>query len=371
MINKKKLLERFIRYVKVDSLSKKEGKFASLIKKELRQLGIKCREDGAWRVIHGQSGNLFASLKANVKGVPRILLNAHLDTVPPGTNVRPRIVRGKVKSDGKTILGADNKAGVAVIMEILKLIKGNKLPHGDLDILFTVAEEIGLSGSKYVNRKFMKADFGYVLDGGDVDEIINEAPSQDSLDIRITGRAAHAGVHPKGINAIKVASEAVAGMRLGRLDFETTANVGVISGGIASNIVPEVVTMKAEARSHDPSKLKRQVAHMVRALSRACRKHGAKLKYELTPSYKAFEVRQSHKALVIAKAAARGIGIKPKIKATGGGSDANIFHSFGVPCVIIGVGADSVHTTSENIAIDDMVRGARFVLNIIRESINV
>jgi len=217
VINKKRLVSRFIKYVKVDSLSKNEAKFMKLIRKELAAMGIRSVEDNAGKRIGGDSGNLYAFIKGNAKGAPRMLLNAHVDTVMPGENIKPRIRNGRIFSDGTTVLGADNKAGVAVIMEVIKTLKERKIQHGDIDVLFTVAEELGLMGSKFINKKLLKADFGYVLDGGDVDKVINKAPSQDSIEIKITGRAAHAGVHPeKGINAIKVASAAISGMKLGR-----------------------------------------------------------------------------------------------------------------------------------------------------------
>jgi tripeptide aminopeptidase len=370
LINKNKLAKRFIGYVKIDSLSKKEARFMKVIKKELGDMGVRSSEDNAGRHFGGDCGNLYAFVKGTAKGAPRILLNAHVDTVMPGENIKPRIKNGVIYSDGSTILGADNKAGVAVIMEVLKTIRAEKLPHGDLDILFTVSEETSLTGSKYVDRKFLKADFGYILDGGEVEEIINNAPSQDSFDITITGRAAHAGVHPEqGINAIQVASEAISNMKLGRIDHETTANIGIIKGGVATNIVPETVHIRGEARSRDAEKLERQTDHMLSALKKACAKFKAKLTCKVTPSYRAFRVPETHKALVLAKKAAKNIGLKPVIKPTGGGSDANIFSKMGLPCLILGVGADNVHTTQENVAVDDMAAGAELVLNIMKESL--
>ncbi len=341
LINKSRLVKRFIKYVKVDSLSKKEARFMKLLKKELSAMGMKYSEDNAGKRIGGDCGNLYTRLKGNLKSAPAILLNAHVDTVEPGENIKPKIRNGKIYSDGTTVLGADNKAGVAVMIEILKILKEQNLPHGDIDVLFTVAEEIGLMGSKFIKRELIKAKFGYVLDGGDVNEIINKAPSQDSIEVRITGRAAHAGVHPEhGINAIKVASEAISKMKLGRINFETTANIGIIQGGIATNIIPETVTLKGEARSHDLNKLKRQIFHMGNVLRKACVKYGAKLHFHVTPAYRAFEIPGGHKSLIIAKRAAKDIGLKIKVKATGGGSDANIFASMALPCLILGVGAD-------------------------------
>jgi tripeptide aminopeptidase len=366
LINKKRLVDRFIRYVKIASLSRKEAKFSKLIRKELKGMGIRPIEDNAGRHIGGDCGNIYAFVKGNVKGIPRMLLNAHIDTVMPGENIKPRIRKGRIFSDGTTVLGADNKAGVAVIIEVLKTLKEKKIPHGDIDVLFTVAEEMGLMGSKYVDRKFLRSRFGYVLDGGDVDRVINKAPSQDSIEIKITGRAAHAGVHPeKGINAIKVASSAISKMRIGRIDSETTANIGIITGGVATNIVPDTVIIKGEARSHDIRKLRRQTSHMGKILRKECARYGAKLSYRVTPSYRAFEVPVTHEALALLKRAAKNIKLNLKVRATGGGSDANIFSSFGLPCLIIGVGADSVHTKKENVSIDDMVKGAELVLNVI------
>ena len=371
MINNKKLTGRFIKYVKVDSLSKKEAKFMKLIRKELAAMGVRSVGDKAGKHIGGDSGNLYAFIKGNVKDAPRILLNAHVDTVMPGENIKPRIRKGKIFSDGTTVLGADNKAGVAVIMEVIKTLNERKIKHGDIDVLFTVAEELGLTGSKFIDKKLLKADFGYVLDGGDVHKLINKAPSQDSIEIKITGRAAHAGVHPeKGVNAIKVASAAISRMKLGRIDRETTANIGIIHGGVATNIVPETVVVKGEARSHNISKLKRQVRHMRKEFQKACVKYGAKLAFHITPSYRAFEISRRHPAMLLAKKAAQDIGIKPDIIATGGGSDANIFSSFGLPCLIIGVGADNVHTKKENISVNEMEKGAQLLLNIIKESVN-
>jgi tripeptide aminopeptidase len=370
LINKNRLLKKFIKYVKMDSLSKKERKFAAYLRRELKSLGISTVEDKAGSHIGGDCGNFFGTLKGNFKGAPRILLNAHIDTVMPGTNIKPKVSNGVVTSDGTTVLGADNKAGVAVIMEVIQTIKEKKLPHGDIDILFTVAEEIGLCGAKFTDRKFLKADFGYVLDGGDVDEIINKAPSQDSVEVKITGRAAHAGVHPEdGINAIKVAGIALSKMKLGRLDKETTSNIGLISGGLATNIVPETVEMKGEARSHDRDKLRKQILHMSNVLYSTCHRMHAKLLFNVRPAYRSFEIEKGSALLELAVTSARQIGIKPKVKATGGGSDANIFNALGMPCVILGVGADKVHTKSENVKVKDMAKGAELVLKILEESL--
>jgi len=297
------------------------------------------------------------------------LLNAHLDTVGPGDKIRPRISYGVITSDGKTILGADNKAGVAAIMEVLEVLKKDKIPHGDLQVIFTVQEEIGLLGARGIRKNWLKADLGYVLDGGDVDTLIYKAPTQYNLTAEIIGRAAHAGVHPEaGINAIQVASQAIAKMKLGRIDRETTANIGIIKGGVATNIIPEKVELKGEARSHSPRKLKSQVKHMQRCLAQACRKNRAFLKLNVDNVYDSFDLATNEKVVKLAEKALANLNIKPQLKATGGGSDANIFNALGLKTLIIGVGADRVHSKNERLPIEEFLCGAKFLLEIIREN---
>jgi tripeptide aminopeptidase len=222
-------------------------------------------------------------------------------------------------------------------------------------------------GAKFLPDKVLKGDFGIILDGGDIDTIIYKAPSQYTIEAKIIGRAAHAGIHPEeGINAIKVASAAIAGMRLGRIDKETTANIGIIHGGTATNIIPEEVELKGEARSHNRDKLNRQVEHMEKSLLRACQRYRARLKIKVERTYRSFEINQGSRSMALVKQAMKKNGIDPKIKETGGGSDANIFNERGIPSLILGVGADKVHTNRERIKIDDLVAGTEIVLNIIR-----
>ncbi len=362
MINKRRLISTFKKLVRIDSLSLKEGKLVRFLQREIKALGLKPYQAG--RPKDGEVGSLIV----NVPGRgPRILLNAHVDTVSPGKRIKPIERRGIIKTDGSTILGADDKAGVAVILEILKVLKKNKLKHPPIRVIFTVAEEIGLVGVKALPKKLLKADFGITLDSGKVDEIINKAPSQINISATITGKAAHAGIHPEdGINAIKVASEAITKMKLGRIDKETTANIGVIKGGKATNIIPDEVILKGEARSHNLNKLKKQIQHISNALKKTCSKYGAKVKIKLEKMYSSYEVKKSAKVLKLAFAAVKRSGRKPTLKRTGGGSDANIFNAEGVSTVNMGVGMHKVHTTAEQLKIADMVLGAEIVLDLIR-----
>jgi tripeptide aminopeptidase len=364
MINKKRLINTFKQLVRIDSLSLREGAVIKYLRRELKVLGIGSSLAG--KVGAGETGSLIAYLPGRGKNPPCLLINAHVDTVAPGRNIKPVERNGYLYSDGKTILGADDKAGVAALLEALRTIKEKKLGHPSLRIIFTVAEEIGLTGAKALPDKVLKADYGLVVDGGDIHEIINQAPSQYSLDATVIGRSAHAGIHPEeGINAIKIAGAAIAGMKLGRIDKETTANIGLIKGGTATNIVPEEVVIRGEARSHNTGKLKRQVEQMERALFKACRQHRARLKLRVERTYKSFAVEKSHKLVVLTAAVMKSARIKYVIKKTGGGSDANIFNERGIPTIIVGVGADSVHTTKENLCLKDFVQGTENILTII------
>lgn len=363
MINKKRLVNTFKKLVKIDSLSLREGEINKFLRRELRSLGLRVAEIGKPR--GGEAGSLAAFWPGRGASDPCILLNAHSDTVSPGRKIRPVEKKGIIRSDGSTILGADNKAGVAAILEVLRTIKEKKLPHPPLRILFTVAEEIGLNGAKVLPGRAFAADFGLVIDGGDINEVINQAPTQYSLSATITGRAAHAGLRPEeGINAIKVASQAIARMKLGRIAKDTTANIGLIKGGTATNIVPEQAEIKGEARSHNEKKLKRQVQQMEKALFDAGRRSGAQIKVRIERAYQAFEVKINSEPVRLAAGVIR----DHVIKKTGGGSDANIFNERGVPSIILGVGADKVHTTKENLPIGDFVQGTENILSIIREA---
>ena len=368
-INKKRLIRRFVALVRIESISKNEKQAGKFVREQLAAMGIRSRADRTASRIDGNCGNIFAHIKGSVKGAPKILLNAHIDTVTHEGKVKPAVKNGVIKSDGSTILGADCKASVAAILEAVAVIKKKNIPHGDIDLLFTVAEEIGIYGAKNCDGAFLRADHGFVFDGGDVDQIINRAPSQVSFEVDIKGRASHAGTHPEnGINAIKVASEAIAKIKIGRLDHETTSNIGIITGGAATNIVPESVHIKGEARSRSKAKLKKQMRHITDVLTRTCKKYKASLRLKVEPSYNMFEVRKDTRLVETAKAAINNIGLTPKIAATGGGSDANVFNQRGLPSIILGVGFHNIHTSKEYIRVDDLVKGAQLVLSLITES---
>ncbi len=370
LINKKRLVKTFMQLARIASPSYHEEKVMEYLEKEFRRLKLKTRYAGKPR--QGRVGNLIVDVPGRGVRKPRVFLNAHVDTVAPGKNIKPVIRKGVIYSAGKTILGADDKACVAAILEIIRILRKGKIKHPPIRVIFTVAEEIGLWGAKALPKRFLEpVDFGIAMDGGYAEEIIYKAPSQFNVNAVVLGRASHAGVHPeRGINAIKIASVAIAKMRIGRIDKETTANIGVIQGGKATNIIPDRVEMKGEARSRNFGKLERQVKHMQDVLQKTCRRFGARVRIKTKLVYHSFEVKQNAKIIKAALSAVKKAGLKPILKETGGGSDANIFNADGVPTIIMGVGAHRVHTHAEMVAIKDMIRGTEVILYLLEELAN-
>ncbi|PDO10889.1 MAG: hypothetical protein BLM47_05145 [Candidatus Reconcilbacillus cellulovorans] len=372
MIDEKRLVEEFLELVRVDSESGREGPIASLLKAKLEKLGLDVREDDAARKTGHGANNLVATLRATDPdpAVPKIFFACHMDTVRPGSSVRPRLDDdGYIRSDGTTVLGSDDKAGIAALLEMVRVLRERSIPHGQIQLLLTVGEESGLVGAKALDPSLLDAQFGYALDSnGKVGDIAVAAPSQAKIRIAFIGRAAHAGVNPEdGISAIQVASKAVARMRLGRIDAETTANVGRFEGGGETNIVCERVDVYAEARSLDPHKLEKQVASMRAASEEAAREHGATMEFVSEIVFPSFRFDESAPVVRYASAAARAIGRTPKLFQTGGGSDANILNGYGFPTVNLAVGYENIHTTKEQIAVSELVAAARWAVAIAEE----
>lgn len=366
MVNRQRMVDEFIELVGIDSLTFKEKQMADCLKTKLTEMGFLVEEDDTGSKIGGNTGNLICKIAGN-KNVPAVLLMAHMDTVAPGIGKKP-IIDGKfIKTDGSTILGGDDVAGIECILEAIRVLKEEKMPHGDIFIAFTVAEEGGLWGAKNLDTSKINAKYAFVLDdGGSIGHIAVTAPAQNKIDIVVTGKAAHAGMEPeKGISAIQIAAEAISCMKLGRIDNETTANIGIISGGQATNIICDKVEIKAEARSRTMKKLEEQTEHMKACFGKAAEKFGGKVEYKAELLYPSFNVNKDDDIIKIIDRASKKVGIELKPEATGGGSDTNIINSKGIPAVDISVGMDKVHSVEEQICIDDMVKAAEFLVSII------
>lgn len=369
MINKQRMVDEFLSLVTIDSQPLKERQVADALLKIMQAMGLDVMEDGIAEMIGGDTGNIVARLKGNLRTAPPVAFAAHLDRVSPGLGIKPEIRDEIIYSDGTTILAADDLAGVVQMLEAVRVLKEQKIAHGDVELLFTVSEESGMRGAKNFDRSLLKADVGYFLDGlGDVGAVINQAPSQAKIEVQITGLPAHAGLSPeKGISAIQVAADAIYHMNLGRIDEETTCNVGTIKGGLATNIVPENAEVMAEVRSRNEDKLKAQVKHMVDGFEAAALKWGAKAKITVSHSYPALNVPADDKAVVWAMDAVKSIGVTPRLEATGGGSDGNILAGKGLTSIVLSVGMEKVHSKDEYIKIEQLAKGAELVLAIIEQ----
>jgi len=372
--NRKRMVSTFIDLVKIDSLGKKEGKVAARLEKIFRETGCSVQFDGAGRKVGGETGNLIAKFPGTCKCEP-FLLSSHMDTVDPGEGIKPVIGRDRITSDGTTILGADCKSGLAVIIEVLRILKENNLPCPPIEVVCTICEETGMHGSKNLDYSKIKAKSGIVLDSDSPEEVTIKAPSADRINIDIHGLSAHAGVCPeRGISAITVAAKAIAGMKLGRIDFETTANIGIVSGGIATNIVTDFLNIKAEARSHKIAKLDRQTKHMRDQFEKAIKASALKLDgkivrpsmdWTITRSYPNLVIDAKNPVLLALKKAAKLEKMNVKFAPSGGGSDANIFYGHGLQTPNVGCGMHEAHTTREYLLLKDFFDCARLTLSTV------
>lgn len=370
MINRDRLIDTFVNLVEIESVSGQEGRFKDYLQGELTRLGLTVREDDAGTALGGDSGNLLARLPGSARG-PVLLFAAHMDTVEPGAGIKAMVKETRIESAGPTILGADDKAAIAALLEVLHCLREHNLPHPALELLFTVGEEQGLQGSKQVDCRQIESRLGYVLDaGGDPGHIIIQSPCQNEIELTAYGKAAHAGISPEeGLNAIHLASQALAVMPCGRIDEETTCNIGIIAGGTARNIVADVCRVKGEARSLKRDKLDALTGSWSRTFKEEVEKRGGQAEVQVTFLYPELKLEEKEPVVEIAVRAMEALGIYPVLTSTGGGSDASIINGNGIPCVNLGIGMRQVHTTQEYIMIDDLLMDARIILQIITEAI--
>ena len=278
MINQKRLTEEFLELTSIPSLSRQEGKVARRLESILKGMGASIEVDGAGERIGGDTGNILARFPGNTPGAPAFLLSGHMDTVGPAAHVRTIVEGDIIHTDHTSVLGGDDKAGLVAILEAIRVLRERALPHGDLEVVITICEESGLLGAKHFDTAVLRARRGLVLDVDGVNELVTRAPAANRLSFTVHGLEAHAGICPeRGISAVQVASEAIAGMRLGRVDAETTANLGVLQGGLATNIVPSQVVVRGETRSLSEAKLAAQTEHMRTRFEEAAARHAVTL----------------------------------------------------------------------------------------------
>ena len=366
MINKERLCSRFMELCNIDSEPTRERLLADRLKELLSELGFTVTEDDTGEKIGGNAGNLLARLAGAGPGEP-LLFSCHMDRVVPGVGVKPRIEGDIIVSNGSTVLGADDAAGLAALLEGFTTLREQQVSHPPIELVLTVAEEMALVGSTHFDTTQIVARSGFVLDaGGPVGEIVVQAPEQVKFKAVFHGRSAHAGIAPEqGVSAIQMAGVAISRMQLLRIDPETTANIGSISTVGPTNIVPDRCALEGEARSLDPAKLRVQIETLTEAMQSAAAEYGGTVEIVVVPCYPAYKLAEDAEPVQRAVRAARRIGVPVRFKPTGGGSDANIFNSRGVPSVVLSCGYEKVHTTEERIPLAQLVLLTEWVMAIV------
>ena len=360
-------LPLFLELAAIPSPPGHERGVATRVTAELDALGLAHDEDDCGASIGSEIGNIYCRIPATVEGGTPIFLNAHLDTVPPTGPIDPEVRNGVVVNRHDTILGGDNKAAVASMLAAVAAVVRERRPHAGIELVFTPMEEVGLRGAKGFDHRRLAAGFGYCYDhAAPIGNVVVGAPTQKSIRLVFQGRAAHSGIAPEqGRNAIQAASKAIAEMRLGRVDPATTANVGLISGGIAGNIVPPECTVSAEARSLDPERARTLAQEMLDAATHAANLCECGLESTIASEYEGYRFTRSHPAVKLAAQALEGDGHRVEYVESGGGADANVFNAEGMPCVNLCNGMAEIHTASEHIAVTDLEAMTRVTLGLI------
>lgn len=368
-IQNDRLVELFTTLCRINSPPRQERAVVEYVKGFLHGLGLELREDNAAKIVGGDANNLIATLPANITGAPKIFFSAHFDTVEPNPNLKIIVQDGIIKTDGTTVLGADDKAGMSAILEAVRIVVENNLPHGQIQLLLTVCEEIGLRGARALDLSLVDSDFGFVYDTGPpVGTVITQTPTHNTMRVHLIGKPAHAGVEPeKGINAIQIAAHAISQMKLGRIDAETTANIGSIHGGQATNVVCPEVVITAEARSLNSDKVNAQVAHMTQLFEQAAQQFGGQAIIEIDRHYEGYTLTEDDLPVQVVRRALHRLGMDAPMRPTGGGSDANVFIARGLPCCVVGTAHQKIHTPEEFVLIEDLAKSVDLTLAIIRE----
>ncbi|CAN5397194.1 M20/M25/M40 family metallo-hydrolase [soil metagenome] len=369
MINEERLVKLFLNLIQIDAPSLKEANCIAWTKNYLLEQGFEVHEDNAGAKLGGNGNNLIVWLRGTLPDAPKIFLSAHFDTVEPTAGlVVEESEDGVFTSASDTILGADDKGGMAPSIEALICLKESGEAHGDVCLLLSVAEEIGLKGADALEIENLNLDFGYILDTGPpVGSFVTRTATHDKLEILIHGKPAHSGKDPEnGISAIQVAADAISGMKLGRIGPETTANLGIIEGGTAVNVVCQFVKIRGEARSTNVEELEAQVDHMIQRFEEAATKWHTTVEINHDRHYGSFNIDPESPVVRKATEASRKLGFEPALRTTLGGSDANVYNAKGLPCIVVATGMDKIHTHDEKISRKDLIDTARLALELIR-----
>lgn len=376
-VNRERLAANFIELCEIDSPSRKEGRISQRLQEIFREMGAaEIVEDDSSVQTGSECGNLIVRFDGTLALSP-IFFSCHMDTVQPAEGVRVKRSGDLFTSAGDTILGSDDKSGIAACIEAIRIFREGGVPHRPVELVITTCEEIGLVGAKALNPARVRAKEGYALDSSGFARVITHAPALNRLTITVNGVAAHAGLHPEwGVNALILAGLALTRVRSGRIDEETTANFGTIQGGAASNIVPEKVVIEAEVRSHSLEKLDQVTGEIRDAFTATIAawsdptgsaKGMPSVTVDVRRDFSVMQLQREDPVLRRVEAAARSIGMELSYEKAGGGSDANIFNEHGLATAIIATGMTNVHSTSEQVELQDMVDLTRLLIALLTE----
>ncbi len=368
MINENRLIDTFIEMVEISSESFNEKDMMDYVVAKLKQLGMRVDFDKAGEIVGSNGTNIYGYFDGNSDLEP-VILSAHMDTVKPGNNVKVVIDGDIIKTDGTTVLGGDDKSGIAIALECLETIVENNLDSRPVEVVFTICEEVGLLGGKNLDYSKINGKQAIVFDsGGEIGLITVQAPGQYKITGKFVGVPAHAGLEPeKGINAIQVAAHAIENMPLLRIDEETTANVGFFNAGVATNIVTPEATVVCEARSTNADKLEAQVQAMVKSMEDAAAKYKTTVDVETVKAYEPYLIASDAKIVTDFSKAFELCGVEAKLVPSGGGSDSNSFNNNGITSIVTSTGMSKVHTTDEFIKKSDMILCAKALLKYLNE----
>ena len=369
MINENRLLNEFIELVSVPCPSKDEKAEAELIMAKLRELGLEPVMDKANEKTGGTCGNVWAYVKGTVPDAPTLLFEAHMDSVAPTTGTKVVRKDGVLYSDGTTTLGGDDKVGVAGMLEAVRALKEDGVAHGDIQLLFTISEEIGCLGVVNLDKSMLKADYGYCMDiGGSMGEITYAAPKLYDIYVTVKGKSAHAGIAPEqGVNAIMLAAEALSKLpAYGRIDEETTFNIGVFNAGIGTNIVCPEAKFVIDMRSLNVPKLEKLKDDTIALIKETVEAGKGQVESEVVEGCPAVELSKDHPCIELAKRSAERLGFKVELKTTGGCSDGNYLCGYGLPCGLLATGMSNVHTTEEYLKESDLYDTARWIYETVK-----
>ena len=368
-VNQERLLNLFLELAKINGPSMKEQPVADYLVNALTELGFTLEFDEAHKKFNGEVGNLIAWKEGTDSSIPPLFFSTHMDTVLPTENLRPVIKDGVIYSDGTTILGADDRAALAAYLEAVRAIIESEVPHGPIELILTVNEQPGLVGATFMDYSKAKSKAGYIFDSsGDVGQIILKGPYSSRIWIEVQGNAAHIALNAEeGNSAFLIAAEGLLKMKLGKIDEETLANIGIIEGGELTSIIPGFVTVAGEVRSFSKEKLHQQLKHMEETMEKAAAKNKGKVTIKIEKKYSGFDISKEHVLTKTVESAASNINVKSYITKTLGGADTNVLNENGLICLTLGNGFQNIHSFRECISVENLINTGRLTAALIEQ----